>query len=236
MIRLTSMLSLGWNLCIWEKHGRCVHQFVCSQIPESKERVSWKVLFRFSSQFLLIPLTCCVMGFPSIWEENGFHLPGRSRCDLEKSSLRPWGLAAVGFSDVRIVRMILPLCLAESRRHGASRILVRVTLGLWGEGSAAPGRGTPYFPHHCTGLWRPQAADKWLNHFLRASGLLRQLALTLVRRSWLTGDLSLAEPWKPISVYPNSSCSLLIYCPRWPVVDPFFLFVGSQGTPETSLW
>ena len=57
------------------------------------------------------------------------------------------GLAAVGFSDVRIVRMILPLCLAESSRHGASRILVRVTLRLWGEGSAAPGKGTPYFPH-----------------------------------------------------------------------------------------
>lgn len=133
MIRLTSMLSKGGISAA----GKSMDVVSTSlyQILGSKESFlesSLQVVFPIS------PLTHCVMGSPSIWEGNSFHLPGRSRCDLNKSSLR--------LSGSRTVRMILPLCLAESSRHGASRILIRVTLGLWGGGQCSSGQRNAILP------------------------------------------------------------------------------------------
>lgn len=52
-------------------------------------------------------------------------------------------------------------------------------------------------------------------------------------RLWLTEAPALG--WAPGGLHStfNSPFSLLIYCPRWPLVDPFPLSVCSQGTPKT---
>ena len=80
-------------------------------------------------------------------------------------------------------------------------------------------------------------AHPWAGHLLHLQGL--GLGLCLGLGSDLGQGLGLGlgpelGHWTGPGPGRCPRNSLLSYCPRWLLVDPFSLSVGSQGTPETS--
>lgn len=204
-----------------------------SQIPWSSERVFWKALFWLSFRFPLIPGTPCAE-FPYNLERKWFSSAWKESVWPEQINL--------GQSHSLMLEWLSPTFLGWVLRSWETGT---EWMGwMDGGGGGRPGaRGAGQLRaeerHPPPASHWPLVARKQLTDGSIISsgpvGSRHQLAWTLVLRPWLTGDLSLPEPWRPVRVYSNSSFRLLIYCPCWPVVDPVFLSVCSQGTSETIL-
>lgn len=101
--------------------------------------------------------------------------------------------------------------------RGRSGYSSLVWAGWWGAELSRPGAGVPELEGEVQ-LWAQehhlslgvilassgsQAADRELNHFLRASRLPAPAGFDIKAAPWLTGALSLAVPWRHGRVYSN---------------------------------
>lgn len=103
---------------------------------------------------------------PTTWKENGFHLPGKSMCDLNKSILGRHILWC--WNDYPSLSW---LSFEELRSTGTEHMgWMGVQTGHSG-GRAAQAWGTPPSLGITLASGGSQAADRRLNHFLRASRL-----------------------------------------------------------------